>query len=225
MKTLWTFGDSLTFGHGAREDGPLTEYYYNYKTEGDDIWPALLANKLEMNLQNCGKCGASNDYILDNMIINFDNINEGDYVILGKSYFQRFDVKDIRTNTLSDITTEINVSLKKKEKEDWYKKIKRSPEEVETLVNFMHYFSSDDLFKNRQDLRFNFIKKRLINEKKIEFFHEWSDNLIGLSSSIHRIFQHTNGKINDQHFSFIGHKQMFDYFYYLIQNNGIKKLI
>ena len=31
--TIWTFGDSFTFGHGCRPDGPLTEYYFDWKKE------------------------------------------------------------------------------------------------------------------------------------------------------------------------------------------------
>lgn len=221
MKTLWTFGDSQTFGHGCRPDGPLLEYYNEYKKEGDDIWSSLLANKLEMSLNNCGKCGASNDYILDSMIKKFDSINEGDYVILGKSYFERFDVKDLRTNELADITSEIKVSLSKKENEDWLKRIKRTPEEVETLVNFMYYFSTDELFRKRQDLRFDFIKKRLINERKIGFFYEWSNDGLNMNT----IIRHTNGKINDFHFSFIGHKQMFEFLHQIVLNKDRNKLI
>lgn len=221
MNTLWTFGDSLTFGHGCRADGPLTEYYHNYKKENDDIWPILLSKKIGMNLKNCGKCGASNDYIIDDMISNFDNINEGDYVILGKSYYQRFDVKDFRTNILSDITTEIKVSMSKKENEDWLKKIGRTQEEVETLINFMFYFSTDELFKKRQDLRFDFIRQRLINERKIGFFYEWSD--VGLH--MNRITQDTNGKINDAHFSFKGHYEMFQHIYEIIKDKDKKKIL
>ena len=37
MRTLWTFGDSFTFGHGCRPDGPLSEYYYEYKSNDDVI--------------------------------------------------------------------------------------------------------------------------------------------------------------------------------------------
>ena len=71
MNTLWTFGDSFTFGHGCRPDGPLPEYYNNYKKDGDDTWPNLLGSMLNTKVKNFGKCGASNDYILDSIIDNF----------------------------------------------------------------------------------------------------------------------------------------------------------
>jgi hypothetical protein len=46
---LYTFGDSYTFGHGCRLDGPLTEYYHNYKEDGEDIWPNLLGKMLNIS--------------------------------------------------------------------------------------------------------------------------------------------------------------------------------
>ena len=59
-----------------------------------------------MNLVNCGRPGISNDTILDIMIKNFEDINEGDYVILGRTLHQRFDVKDHRTDKLSSVIPE-----------------------------------------------------------------------------------------------------------------------
>ena len=92
MNTLWTFGDSFTFGHGCRLDGPLSEYCLNYKKEGDDIWPNHLGKLLNLNVKNYGKCGASNDFIIDSIINNWDSFKENDYVIIGISYHNRFDV-------------------------------------------------------------------------------------------------------------------------------------
>ena len=52
MRTLWTFGDSFTFGHGCRPDGPTNEYYYNYRSESDDVWPNLLGKMLNLEIKN-----------------------------------------------------------------------------------------------------------------------------------------------------------------------------
>lgn len=230
MNTLWTFGDSQTFGHGCRPDGPLLEYYNNYKKEDDDIWPVLLGKKLNMNVINCGQCGVSNDFILDEMMRNFDNINEGDYVILGKTLHQRFDVKDYRTGKLFYVLGEYgqwDSEESNKYVEKYLKEICRNREELETLINFTIYFAQDDLYRNRQDFRFNFIKNRLINEKKISFYYDWMINDEFVLKNVERIITHTKGKCKDYHFSFYGHKQMTEYFYDVIQNiihNG-KRLI
>ena len=79
MATLWTFGDSMTFGHGCVLDYEGDEYYKKYKKSDDDlIWPVILANKLGYKLNNLGKCGASNDYIFDTIISNYHLISEND---------------------------------------------------------------------------------------------------------------------------------------------------
>ena len=41
MNTVWTFGDSFTFGYGCRKDcnSYTLDEYYSYKKNNDDIWP------------------------------------------------------------------------------------------------------------------------------------------------------------------------------------------
>ena len=233
-KTLWTFRDSQTFGHGCRPDGPIPEYYYNYISEGDDIWPVHLSKKLNMNLVNLGKCGASNDYIIDCMIKNFDNINEGDYVFVGKTFYQRFDIPNNEKTELYHVLGDLPLYKEDmKQNKDILRSNLKSQEEYETIINFIYLFAQDKLYENRQNLRFNFIKKRLITERKIGFYHEWSvENfnfnreslLLGIAE---RILVHTNGKIKDGHFSFNDHRRLADIFYNIILRDvfDIKKII
>lgn len=218
MNTLWTFGDSMTFGFGCRPDGPLTEYYYEYKSEDSNIWPVLLANKLGFSLRNIGKCSASNDYILDSMMKHFDEIDESDIVILGKTLSQRFDVKNQITGGFYHVAGHIG----EKNIETKFKDACKTPEEIETLVNFLYYFAFDPIFKERQDMRFDFMKQRLINERKVSIYFEWmiKDNFVNY---IETIKKHTRNKIDDGHFSFNGHKQMYEYLYQRIMNP--KKII
>ena len=75
MNTLWTFGDSFTFGAGCRPDGPVylptgpsTEYYDNYKNNLDDIFPELLGKMLNLEVKNFGRSAVSNDYIIYSII-------------------------------------------------------------------------------------------------------------------------------------------------------------
>lgn len=215
MGILWTFGDSFTFGQGCRPDGYYPEYFYKYRKEGDNIWPVLLSNRLNIDLINHGKCGASNDYILDSIIKNFNNIKEGDYVIVGKTLYQRFDVKNNLTGDFFHVS-----GYGEKNLIDKYRYFLRNDEEVEILLNYAYYFASDPIFKERQDLRFNFIKDRLV-EKNI-FYYEWMflDNII---KDFELIKTQSKNEFDDGHFSFKGHQQMCDYIYEIIQNP--KKLI
>jgi len=220
MNTLWSFGDSQTFGHGCRLDGPLTEYYNRYKKEGDDIWTNILSKKLNLKSNNLGICGASNDTILDTIIDNFNFINEKDMVIIGKTFFIRFDVPDLLFNELRPISGEIR-SMKVNKKEWWLLKNNKTIEETETIINFSYHFASNPLYQKRQDKRFNFIKERL-EQKNVKVF-TWVIEDSKKDTFFERIFTASNGKINDGHFSFDGHKNFANYMFNNI--NGIKRLM
>ena len=60
MSTLWTFGDSMTFGHGCNDEchSNIKEDYLLYKKEGDNIWPNHLGKLLNSQPINLAKCGS-----------------------------------------------------------------------------------------------------------------------------------------------------------------------
>lgn len=207
MKTLWTFGDSFTFGHGCRPDGPLSEYYYEYKSNEDDIiWPEILSKKLNSNLVNLGECGVSNDYIFDRIIENYSQIKENDFVIVNKTFPQRFDVPNDIRNELYSIVAEL--SIKDKKWDMIFKNLSKSKEEIETIINFMYYFSGHDLYEKRQEKRYSFIKSII----KCDKYYEYKTTEI-LLSKFENITEHTKGKIIDGHLSFKGHKQLANHIY------------
>jgi hypothetical protein len=200
MGTLWAFGDSFTFGLGCRPDGPLPEYYHNYKTESDDIWTDLLGKMVNMEVKNFGKSGASNDFIIDSVIDNWDNIKENDFVFIGITYHDRFDVP------LKDTLVSIFYDWDKVPQIETYEK-----EKIETLINFQYYFSNNQLYKLRHLKRFDFLDKSL-KEKKINSFL-WDVYFYVYSTRFEKIIHATNGKIEDYHFSFKGHKDFADLLY------------
>ena len=207
MATLWTFGDSLTFGHGCRPDGPTNEYYYNYRSESDDVWPNLLGKMLNIEVKNLGKCGASNDFIIDSIIDNFFMIKPDDVVIIEKSFYQRFDIPKLNSNTFDTYCAEdlnlINTNLKKNESVE-------NKLEIETIFNYGILFSDNLLFKQRQNKRFKFIEQQFKN--KINKILVW-DVDGDLRKSMETIHQHTRGEIKDLHFSFKSHKIFSEFLY------------
>jgi hypothetical protein len=217
MSTLWTFGDSQTYGHGCRPNSAGDEYYNQYKEDGDDIWPVLLANKLNLNCKNMGIAGASNDTIVDTIIDNFNKIKKGDVVIIGKTFYERFDVPNKVDNILQPIFGEI--SSNDIRWENWLKSNDRTAEEMVTLVNFIYYYATDPLYEKRQNKRFDFIKSQL-KEKGVSVF-EWKNDDKN-TILFDRIDNHTKGKIQDKHYSFRGHMDFSNYMYALIQNGGKK---
>jgi hypothetical protein len=207
MRTLWTFGDSFTFGHGCRPDGPTNEYYYNYRSESDDVWPNLLGKMLNIEVKNLGKCGVSNDFIIDSIIDNFYMIKPDDLVIIEKSFYQRFDIPKLNSNTFDTYCAEdlnlINTNLKKNESVE-------NKLEIETIFNYGILFSDNLLFKQRQNKRFKFIEQQFKN--KINKILVW-DVDGDLRKSMETIHQHTRGEIKDLHFSFKSHKIFSEFLY------------
>jgi hypothetical protein len=212
MNTLWTFGDSYTFGAGCRPDGPVyllnktsTEYYDSYKTISDDIFPNLLGKMLNVEVNNLGWSGVSNDYIIDCIIDNWDNFKEEDYVTVQITFYGRFDIpydKKLESPHFCENYLN-NFPLYKKE-------------EIETIINFQYHFAGNKLYKQRQLKRFNFLNK-LLKEKKIKTYF-WDITEIVQSKEFEKIFDATNGKIGDYHFSFKGHRNFANTMYKKIIN-------
>jgi hypothetical protein len=192
MNTLWTFGDSFTEGHGCLMED---EYYKNYWKSGDKIWPVRLSELLDVNLINCGIGGYSNDMIFDSIIDNWLQIKKNDYVFIGFTYPHRFDVPI--DNKLKSIVHDFkDANLKK--------------EEIETVINFQHYFSDNILYKNRQYKRLNWVKELLIS-KGCKLVALW-DVQIDIKN-LETITGATNRDIIDGHLSYNSHNILATQFY------------
>jgi hypothetical protein len=92
MNKIWFFGDSNTDGYNKSYQ--WVNEYINWKGYEPKFWPELLANKLELPFENCGKGGSDNYTILDSIIKQIDNIEDGDYMIIGWSAITRFRLAD-----------------------------------------------------------------------------------------------------------------------------------
>lgn len=204
MATIWTFGDSFTAGDGCVENLAIRDgefkYYNEYKELDSDIWPNILGKTIGYDVKNIGKSGASNDYIIDSIIDNFNTIESDDVVVIEKTFYQRFDVPKLNSNEFHTQYAEGLYSLSLDLKKNKYKKDKL---EIETILNYGILFADNPLFKERQNKRFGFIETLLKTKvNKILIWDVDSD----LRKSIETIGQHTDGKIKDYHFSFNGHK-------------------
>jgi len=192
--TLWVFGDSHTAGHGCT---PYFEYYQKYYKEGDKTWPEHLSQYLDTDLINMGKNGASNDFILDNIMESFDHIKDGDVVIIGKTYSNRFDIEI--DNKFCTIFWDWSALVGPMDKE------LLTNEQIETLTNFQYHFMDSPLFDKRWDKRFEWIKGLLENRgcKVIV----WDVRKELRVAEIIKVA--TKGKIDDEHMSFKGHKDFY----------------
>jgi hypothetical protein len=204
MAIIWTFGDSFTAGDGCVENLAIRDgdfkYYNEYKKPDSDIWPNILGKTIGYDVKNLGKSGASNDYILDSIIDYFFMMESDDLVIIEKTFYQRFDVPKLNSNEFHTQYGEGLYTLSIDLKTNKYNKDKL---EIETILNYGTLFADNQLFKERQNKRFKFIETLL--KTKVDKILIW-DVESDLRKSIETIGQHTEGKINDYHFSFNGHK-------------------
>jgi hypothetical protein len=221
--TLWTFGDSFTYGYGCLSDDNILEYYNKYRKKDSDIWPVLLSRKLNLNLNNISRRSMVNDDLFDLILENYNNIKEGDYVIVGKTLYQRYIIPNVDDKPWyvgpiyldedGKMPKIKNINIITKDKEQ-LKLVCKDDQEYELLINYINRYADSIVYKQRQDFRFNFIKKELINNKKISFYYEWE--VADCFTKGKKLYEFEKIKdqdtnILDAHFSFNGHKQMFNY--------------
>tara|TARA_B100000085_G_scaffold278821_1_gene301174 strand:+ start:239 stop:982 length:744 start_codon:yes stop_codon:yes gene_type:complete len=226
LKTLHLFGDSFTYGTGCNMGD---EYYERWRNIGDAMWGEILAHKLSAQYKNYGIQGASNDYIFDS-IINptiWDTIKKDDIVIIGKSFTARFDIPDNLDETstrLDSINTAEMTKLidslhpDKFKGKEWdklevnpmFKNYNHKREQMlKTVVNWHHWFSWNDLYKKRHDLRFDYIEKMLVEKGcKVIIWGIESD-----FGNLETIARHTKNQIADGHWSFKAHRIVANTFY------------
>jgi hypothetical protein len=160
---------------------------------------------LNMEVKNFGCSAASNNYIIDSIIDNWDNIKEEDCVIIQITFHGRFDIP----------------YGEKLEAPYFYEDYSNNfplytTEEIETIINFQYHFAAHELYKKRHLKRFNFLHK-LLKEKKIKVYFWDLVDFIN-SKEFETIQTATNDKILDQHFSFKGHNHFADMIYKKIAN-------
>jgi hypothetical protein len=217
MKKIWTFGCSFTYGDGTLEHDLYRQKYR--VSESELPWTNLLANELKMELVNKGIGGSSNETILDNIILNYDNINEDDIVIIGKSWSHRFDFpKKIGSIEPQSIVYRGGESDVKK----WFDDLTIgifNEEQIECIKLFSVEFATQPLYSHRHDIRLNFIKERLVKDKKVEFCHIW--DVESLWQKYETINDATNNEIRDYHWSYKGHVEFFNYLLKIIQTSKL----
>ena len=183
--TIWTFGDSFTHGNGCLVNEIYPTQYK--KSDEDKIWPEIVADKLNFQLKNMGAGLFSNDKIIDSIIENYKYIHKKDLVIIGNTFYSRFDIPyEGKLITLSTVNL---------------------PKNSNKLLNDIIVIMDDVLLKNRQLKRISFIKS-LLETKGVtciiwEVEKEWMD--------YENIQYASSDKIIDLHWSYKGHLDFSNY--------------
>lgn len=215
MRNLWTFGCSFTYGDGTLEHDLYRQKYR--VSESELPWTQLLANELNLKLINRGMGGSSNESIIDRLMNSWDEIDEGDFIIIGKTWSHRFDFpKKINSIEPQSIVYRGGESDVKK----WFDDLTVgifTDEQIECMKVFSVEFATQPLYSHRHDIRLNFIKDRLIKDRKVKFCHIWDVDT--LWKIYERIDGATNNEIRDAHWSYKGHRDFFNHLLKIIQTS------
>lgn len=95
MNTLHTFGCSYTaYFESSGNTLPYIQYKEYRGGSYPKIWPELLSEKLNLKLNNVARGGSSNYEIFQAFCDNVKKLQEGDVVIIGWTYKERFRLVD-----------------------------------------------------------------------------------------------------------------------------------
>jgi hypothetical protein len=201
-KRILAFGCSHTSGYGCIGTHP---YYLKYKSLNNKIWINHIASEMGLPVLNFAKEGASNDFIIDSIINEWNNISCDDIIFINFTYSHRFDIPIFNKDEKEFMTITMNIenkNMKKLLNEQFTK------EQLNNIEFFLYNFSFDNLIKKRQLLRIDYICERLKEKGCSVIFWDAESEL----KNLERISQHTLNKIEDLHLSFNGHKELAERF-------------
>ena len=157
------------------------EYYHEYKPK--KTWPKLLGRHLGMKVKNMGVEGVSNQEILTILCQNLKHIKKGDWVVLGDTSVMR--LKTFKNKTWSQVT---------------------HPKYSDVVMNYIweEIIPFEEQWKNWMRDIVESVFESLDGVNCRFWSHEIWDRF-------ETIKQHTNGKIDDLHWSWKGHEEMFEY--------------
>jgi len=241
MKKLWTFGCSFTadFYPVGYEHIPSTYDEYKKFKGGTlpDVWPTILAEKLNYDVRNCAVGGSSNYNILKQFINVIDNINDGDILIFGWTQLVRFcAVNELEYRMIEMLprqSYDVNVGYSKTTIDEIL--VNRShplwAEEIQNWIKFINDYcrlKNVEVFHWNSDTLIFDMDSKFIEDKK--YILPPKENHLKTTSMIHyfsyslgsplTIKQETENKVNDLHLGEIGHIKQAEYFY-----NHIKQYI
>lgn len=199
MSNLFVYGCSFTYGNGCL---PSDSYAQKYRqSEEDLIWPEIVAKELNLTLINHGMGAFSNDKILDKMIETFDEVKEGDIVIIQRTFTHRFDISYKRKKNEPYVRKGLTITPHCEEtlKDQGYNK-----DEIESILHGV-WLMDGEFNDMRIGTRFNFMKKLFLS-KKVQKCIVWDVLNYHDKKTYERIQEATNGEIVDAHWSYKGHR-------------------
>jgi len=237
MGTLWIFGCSYSAEYTHR--GVITENFQQYKDYRNGIlphvWGKILSNKLGYNYINCADGGVGNDFIFEEVCKNSKNFKKNDILIIQWSYMDRFrwvannEWLHTNSNTKTPFISQefCDETLISRTHDLFIKTIfefERLIEVLSNVVGFNVYFWTSDYKISRlrpNETKFNkkYIASKYIKDKDKDKDNDTIFDEILFRRNGQRIFEETDGAVDDNHFGEVAHKIMAELFYEHIKEN------
>lgn len=229
MSTLWIFGCSYSAEYTHR--GVITENFQQYKDYRNgtlpEVWGKILSNNLGYEYINCADGGVGNDFIFEQVCKNSENFKKDDILIIQWSYMDRFRwvVNDEWRHTTSNTNIPFisqqfcDETFISRTHDLFIKTIFEFEKIIEVLsraIGFNVYFWSGDykiseLIPKEKKLNKKYITSKYIKDKDKDNDTIFDEILFRRNGQ--RIFEETDGAVDDNHFGESAHKIMSELFY------------
>jgi hypothetical protein len=224
MKTLWTFGDSLTdsFLPPTNSLRHWRNEYVEWKGYVPKVYGEHISNKLNLSLINKGIAGASNAQIFEEFCKVSHTIKNDDILIFGWTNIERFRLVTKNNNCINIFA---NVRLKKSNKNF----LDETIDELDSITKetiFQTLFNrSNDLYISELESWINLINTAFKNNKILHW--TWDSRKVNGCVNIQfenfeNITSETDNHINDNHWSELGHKDVSEHIIELLTDTFIK---
>ena len=189
---IYFFGDSFTKGDGCN----VGFQYYNLPTQlPKKKWTDIISEELNQPTKNFGKSGAGSQWIYNKLTYYLDIFKPGDWVFVTDSIFIR------QLGVVQDRIETVGPSYEFETKER---------EEANTM-NLIHNIHPFEPQWNSYYIKLFEKFGKYIRTKDINFVFTHYREFMFQPEKYMNIVTETNGKINDNHFSWTGHKQFSEY--------------
>lgn len=190
MEKLWVFGDSFSASFNPKTDWGRT--YVSWKGYVPKTYSNLISEEIGIDFENKAKGGLDNYSIMESIMDTADEIGENDIIIIGWSNTIRFRVSNPRT-----LSWETIIPTSKFNNLEQCEISKTTVNEI--MINRTHNLYEIELTKFTKFINFAFKTQKIIHWR-------WDD--FGRLKFYNTIEQETNLKVNDNHYSEIGHVEI-----------------
>lgn len=224
MKTLWTFGDSLTDSFSPPTDSfkHWRHKYVEWKGYTPMVYGEHISNKLNLTLINKGIAGASNSQIFEEFCKVSHCIEDGDVLIFGWTNIERFRLVTKNNNWINIFA---NVRLKKSDKNFLDETITTLDSITKETIFQTLFNRSNDLYISELESWINLINTSFKHNKILHW--TWDNRKINGCVNIplenfENLTMETNNHINDNHLSEMGQKDISEHMIKLLTDGLIK---